>query len=97
MKFFPSKSEKSPKIYAYTEPFPEYIGLMKIGYTERDVSSRMKEHYPTAGPEGINRYELLFEASSMSNDGTHFKDYEIHKIQEKSGIERCGQNCEWVI
>ena len=95
MKFFPTKSNKSPKIYAYTEPFTEYKGLIKIGYTERNVLSRMKEHYPTSGPEGFPRYKILFEASSMRNDGTYFKDYDIHKILEKAGIERCGSNCEW--
>ena len=51
MDFFPLRSNKSPKIYAYTEPYPEYAGLIKVGYTEREVSTRMQEHYPTAGPD----------------------------------------------
>ena len=95
MKFFQKRVSKSPKIYAYTEPFDAYRGLIKVGYTERDVLTRMKEHYPTSGPDGINRFEVLFEESSMREDGTSFKDYEVHKILEKSGISRSGKDNEW--
>ena len=70
MNFFPTRSNRSPKIYAYTEPHPEYKGLIKIGYTSRELEVRMREHYPTAGPDGITRYEILFEQSSMREDGT---------------------------
>ena len=94
-KFFQSRPNKSPKIYGYTEPGEEYKGLIKIGYTERDVILRMKEHYPTAGPEGICRYQILFEESSMRDDGTYFKDYEVHRILELAGFQRCGSNNEW--
>tara|TARA_B110000879_G_C11165054_1_gene510785 strand:- start:251 stop:2758 length:2508 start_codon:yes stop_codon:yes gene_type:complete len=95
MDFFPLRSNKSPKIYAYTEPYPEYEGLIKVGYTEREVSTRMQEHYPTAGPDGIRRYEVLFEESSMREDGTFFKDYEVHRILENSGVQRSGSQNEW--
>jgi hypothetical protein len=95
MKFFPSRPNYSPKIYGYTEPFKEYEGLIKVGYTERDIETRMKEHYPTAGPKGIKRYEVLFLDSSMRNDGTYFKDHQVHKILEDAGIEKCGPKNEW--
>lgn len=95
MKFFPNRPECTPKIYGYTEPTESYNGLIKVGYTERDVLTRMKEHYPTAGPDGIERFDVLFEESSMREDGTFFKDYEVHKILERKGIERCGSNNEW--
>jgi hypothetical protein len=95
MNFFPNRADSSPKIYGYTEPSTEYEDLIKVGYTERDVSTRMKEHYPTSGPEGVQRYKVLFEESSMRDDGTFFKDYEVHKILEKSGFERIGTNNEW--
>jgi len=91
--FFPHRSTKSPKIYGYTELSKNYEGLIKVGYTEREVSERMKEHYPTSGPDGIKRFKVLLEESSMRNDGTFFKDHMIHKILEKSGIERVGK--EW--
>ena len=95
MKFFPQLTDCKPTIYGYTEPSPEYKGLIKIGYTERDVSIRMQEHYPTAGPEGITRYKVVFEESSMRDDGTSFKDHDIHKLLETNGFQRCGKRNEW--
>jgi hypothetical protein len=93
MSFFPSRSNNSPKIYGYTELSKEYEGLIKVGYTERNVEERMKEHYPTSGPDGITRYKVLIEESSMRNDGTFFKDHLVHKLLEKNGYERVGN--EW--
>lgn len=93
MSFFPSRSNNSPKIYGYTELSKEYEGLIKVGYTERSLEERMKEHYPTSGPEGITRYKVLVEESSMRNDGTFFKDHLVHKLLEKNGYERVGN--EW--
>ena len=95
MNFFPNRSKKSPKIYGYTEPSHEYDGLIKVGYTERDVLTRMHEHYPTAGPDGIERFKVLIEKSSMRDDGTFFKDHAVHKILENAGIKRSGSNNEW--
>ena len=57
--FFPARPNNSPKIYGYTEPSDAYKGLLKVGYTERTVSQRMMEHYPTSGPKDIKRYEVL--------------------------------------
>ena len=90
--FFPSRSGNSPKVYGYTELTKEYEGLIRVGYTERTMQERMKEHYPTGGPEGITRYEVLVEESSMRNDGTFFQDHLVHKILEKNGYERVGHD-----
>ena len=93
MKIFKPRPNKSPKIYGYTELSPEYDGLIKIGYTEREVKDRMKEHYPTLGPKGIERYKVLIEESSMRNDGTSFIDKNVHKILENAGFKNVGG--EW--
>ena len=93
MKIFQPRPNKSPKIYGYTELSPEYDGLIKIGYTEREVKDRMKEHYPTLGPKGIERYRVLIEESSMRNDGTSFIDKNVHKILENAGFKNVGG--EW--
>lgn len=93
MKIFKPRPNKSPKIYGYTELSPEYDGLIKIGYTERDVKDRMKEHYPTLGPKGIERYKVLIEESSMRNDGTSFIDKNVHRILENAGLKNVGG--EW--
>ena len=53
----------------------------------------MKELKGVKGPENIKRIDVLFEESSMRNDGTFFKDYEVHKVLTDAGIERVGG--EW--
>ena len=91
--FFPPKPEVNPTIYGYTELSSEYEGLIKVGYTERTTSERMKEHYPTKGPNSLIKYQVLLDESSMRNDGTHFKDYEVHKVLKERGFENVGG--EW--
>ena len=73
--FFISRTNKEPKIYGYTETSPEFDGLIKVGYTERKLQERLKELKGVKGPEDIKRIKVLFEESSMRNDGTFFKDY----------------------
>ena len=90
---FPKRPEISPKIYAYTEKKPEYKGLIKIGYTTRPVEERMKEHFPTKGPSGILKYEILYIESAVKSDGTFFKDKDVHRILKLNGIENVGG--EW--
>ena len=91
--FFPQNPEVNPTIYGYTELSSEYEGLIKVGYTERTTSERMKEHYPTKGPDSLRKYQVLLDESSMRNDGTHFKDYEVHKVLKERGFENVGG--EW--
>ena len=93
IEFFPPKPEVNPTVYGYTELSSEYEGLIKVGYTERTTSERMKEHYPTKGPDSFKKYQVLLDESSMRNDGTHFKDYEVHKILKERGFENVGG--EW--
>ena len=93
--FFHPRSNRLPKIYGYTELTEDYSGLIRIGYTERDLYLRMQEHYPTAAPEGIERYKILFEEPSMREDGTYFKDHQVHKILEKAGFKRSGSKNDW--
>jgi hypothetical protein len=91
--FFPPKPEVNPTIYGYSELSSEYEGLIKVGYTERTTSERMKEHYPTKGPDSLKKYQVLLDESSMRNDGTHFKDYEVHKVLKERRFENVGG--EW--
>ena len=91
--FFPPKPEVNPTIYGYTELSSDYEGLIKVGYTERTTSERMKEHYPTKGPNSLVKYQVLLDESSMRKDGTHFKDYEVHKVLRERGFENVGG--EW--
>ena len=57
---FPIRPDKSPKIYGYTQPGPEYEGLIKVGATEQDGIKRIKDQFKTKGPDGVKRYEFYF-------------------------------------
>ena len=92
-KFFYHREEFNPIIYAYTETSSKYKGLIKIGYTTQTLEARMQQHYPTLGPDGISRYNVLLVETAMRDDGTSFKDYEVHKVLENSGFQRVGG--EW--
>ena len=48
--FFPDRPELRPAIYAYEDTNPQYAGLLKVGYTARDVQERVAEQYPTKRP-----------------------------------------------
>ena len=90
---FPIRPDKSPKIYGYTQPGPEYEGLIKVGATEQDGIKRIKDQFKTKGPDGVKRYEVLFLESAMRDDGTSFWDHDVHKVLEKAKFKRVGG--EW--
>ncbi len=74
-KYFSQRPELKPKIYAYEIPDAENRkGLLKIGYTTRDVRERIKEQLGTAGL----KYNILLEEDAIRNDGTTFTDKDIH-------------------
>ena len=90
-----------PKIYAYTTPefakrkwsgSKEGVGLVKVGYTERNIEDRMREHFPTKGPDK-NPYTVLFVEEALTKDGKFFTDHIIHKILQDAGFNRVGG--EW--
>jgi len=57
--------------------------LLKIGFTNRDVKTRIKEQLGTAGVE----YKILLEASAIRADGSSFSDHDIHRYLRKKGFE----------
>lgn len=40
--------ETTPVIYAYSDT--RFAGALKVGFTTRDIDTRMHEHYPTMVP-----------------------------------------------
>lgn len=52
-------------IYAYRDLSPDYDGLLKVGYTEKDVNRRVAQQYPTKRPDGKLPYEILYRSSAM--------------------------------
>jgi hypothetical protein len=84
--FFPRRPQVQPKIYAYEDTNPQYTGLLKIGYTTRDVRERVAEQYPTLRP-GPLPYRIVLEEPAMRRDGTVFTDRDVHRMLRINGIK----------
>ncbi len=91
--YFPLRPKIDPRIYAYEESNPEYLGLLKIGYTEVDVEHRIAQQYPTKRPNGKLPFRIVLNESAMYDDGTSFTDHDIHRMLIKKHIHRAGG--EW--
>ena len=68
--FFPPRPALSPKIYAYSIDAPGHEGLLKVGYTTRDVRQRINEQVGTAHIKA----KIEIEAYAIRNDGKTFDD-----------------------
>lgn len=82
-----------PMIYAYTTPGVTYHdGWTKIGYTERDVETRIKEQTYTADI----RWHLEWKGNAVYEDGTGetFIDKDFHAYLCKLGVKQ-EQGKEW--
>lgn len=91
--FFPQRPASHPMIYAYADSNPQYKGLLKVGYTEKDVQKRVAQQYPTKRPDGTLPYTILLSESAMRSDGSCFTDHDVHRILLKKNIDRVGG--EW--
>jgi len=90
--FFPPRPKVEPKIYAYEDTNPQYIGLLKIGYTTKSVQERVAEQYPTLRP-GPLPYRIVLEEPAIRSDGTGFTDRDVHRMLRINGIPKAGG--EW--
>ena len=91
--FFPQRPESHPMVYAYSDSNPQYKGLLKVGYTEKDVEKRVAQQYPTKRPDGMLPYKIVLTESAMRNDGTCFTDHDVHYILRKKNVSVVGG--EW--
>ena len=83
--FFPQRLVAQPKIYAYELVGVESRqGLLKVGYTTREVRQRVEEQLGTAGVP----YRIVLEEPAMRNDGTAFSDHEVHEMLRINGVRR---------
>jgi hypothetical protein len=89
---FPEHPRPDVKIYAYSDNNPNYKGLLKIGMTERSVEERIKEQYGTLRPFGIP-YKIHLIESAIRNDGSSFRDKDVHKLLIQNGFQNPGG--EW--
>jgi len=88
--FFPPRPSVNPTIYAYElEGVDGHIGLLKVGFTDRDAKIRVAEQLQTSAV----KYKIVFEESAMRNDGSSFTDHDVHRYLRKKGI--INQKGEW--
>jgi hypothetical protein len=85
--FFPQRPESHPIIYAYSDNNPKYKGLLKVGYTEKDVEKRVAQQYPTKRPDGLEPYKIVLKEVAIRNDGTCFTDHDVHRILRHKRVE----------
>jgi hypothetical protein len=83
--FFPLQPDINPRIYAYEDLSPQYEGLLKIGYTIRNVEERVAQQYPIKRP-GEPPYRIVLDESAMRNDGSSFSDRDVHKVLRRLNI-----------
>jgi len=83
------KTSVNPIIYAYSDK--HYPGLLKVGYTDRPITERMREHYPTLLP-GDKPYKIEYTESAMDSDGVIFTDHDVHRMLERSGFHAVRSN-----
>ena len=84
--FFPPRPASQPKIYAYKDTHPQYIGLLKVGYTTLDAKTRVAQQYPTKKP-GKLPYKIVLEQSAMRSDGSVFTDHDVHRWLRQQGVD----------
>ena len=78
-----------PKIYAYTTPqVTTNDGWIKIGYTERDVETRIREQTHTAAIQTEILWNHLAEYVDGPDKGINFKDHDFHSFLKFHDIER---------
>ena len=83
--FFKERPEVRPTIYAYKlVGVSTHEGYIKVGYTDRDVETRVKEQMHTSGVP----YQIILKESAMCPDGSCFTDHDVHKILKRNHIQQ---------
>ena len=86
------KVAETPMIYAYQHiGVPAHEGMLKVGYTTRDVETRVREQNQT----GSIRYRIVLKRPAMRKDGTSFDDHLIHKILRRNHVRN--PEGEWFV
>lgn len=89
--FFIQRPQINPTIYAYElVNVPSHKGYIKVGFTDRDVETRVKEQLHTSGVP----YKILLKESAMRPDGTCFTDRDVHIILRRNGKLRLNEGTD---
>lgn len=60
---------------------------IKVGYTERDAATRIREQLHTSGVP----YTILLNESAMCADGSCFTDHDVHAILRRNGFKQLNE------
>ena len=83
--FFQQRPKILPTIYAYSlVGVASHAGYLKVGFTERDVDTRVKEQVHTVGVP----FKIHLRESAMRTDGTCFTDHDVHTILRRRGFRQ---------
>ena len=85
----------TPTIYAYTTP--NYVntdrtgpnsgkGLLKVGYTRKEVEKRIWEQFPTKTPEA-SPFKIIVAEEDLDVAGSFFTDHAVHRILKKKRFQ----------
>lgn len=88
--FFPLRAKINPTIYAYKLiDVKNKENLLKVGYTDRDAKTRVKEQI---GATHL-KFEIVLETEAIKEDGSTFSDHDVHRFLKTKGFENIGG--EW--
>ena len=86
--YFKQRPQVNPTIYAYVlEGVESHKGYIKVGYTDRDADTRIREQLHTSAVP----YKILFTESAMCPDGSCFTDHDVHNILKRNGLRQLNQ------
>ena len=86
--FFIQRPQVTPTIYAYRLiGVSSHDGYIKIGYTDRDAETRIKEQLHTSGIP----YQIVLKESAMRADGTCFTDHDVHAALRRKGFYKLNE------
>ena len=89
--FFIQRPKVTPTIYAYIlDGVASHKNYIKVGYTDRDVETRVKEQLHTSGIP----YKILLKESAMRPDGSCFTDHEVHAILRRKGFKQFNEGAD---
>lgn len=77
-----------PKIYVYKLTDPRLDGVLKVGYTTKNVDVRVSEQFGSRGLIKPLPYEILHTEVAIDNKGEEFMDHSVHSELERRGVER---------
>ena len=86
--FFAQRPAVTPTIYVYNLPqVTTHKGYVKVGYTDRDVATRINEQMHTSGLTA----NILYTESAMCSDGSIFTDKDVHRILRRKGFRQMNE------